>query len=145
MEYQREEEDSLASISVKEDPFNWSPEIITEQTAAMFKLKEMICDKATANIKRSQVKDQFYYNKKHPDNEALTEFLQSTSSSAKPRRSKISHIVINLFCTCRMPESFDSKMIKCDWCTDCFHFKCVHLKKNTTMANWMCTRCSLST
>ena len=30
-------------------------------------------------------------------NEALTEFLQSTSPSAKPRRSKVSHIVINLF------------------------------------------------
>ena len=33
----------------------------------MFKLKEMICDKATANIKKSQEKDQFYYNKKYLD------------------------------------------------------------------------------
>ena len=30
MEYQQEEDDSLASTSVKEDPFNWSPEIIIE-------------------------------------------------------------------------------------------------------------------
>ena len=30
-------------------------------------------------------------------NEALTEFPQSTSPSAKPRRSNVSHIVINLF------------------------------------------------
>ena len=67
MEYQREEDDSLASTSVKEDPFNWSPEIIIERAAAIFKLKEIIYDKATANIKKSQKKDQFYYNKKHPD------------------------------------------------------------------------------
>ena len=53
-------------------------------------------------------------------NETLTEFPQSTSPSAKPRRSKVSHIVINLFCTCRMPESFDSKMIECDRCADWF-------------------------
>ena len=72
-------------------------------------------------------------------NETLTEFPQSTSPSANPRRSKVSHIVINLFCTCRMPESFDSKMIECDRCADWFHFKCVGLKKNTTSVNWMCT------
>ena len=47
-------------------------------------------------------------------NETLTEFPQLTSPSAKPRRSKVSHIVINLFCTCKMPESFDSKMIECE-------------------------------
>ena len=74
-------------------------------------------------------------------NEALTEFLQSTSPSAEPRRSKVSHIVINLFCTCMMPESFDSKKIECDRCADWFYFKCVGLKKNTTPANWMCIRC----
>ena len=67
MEYQWEEDDNLASTSVKEDPFNWNPEIITKQAAVMFKLKEMICDKATANIKKSQEKDQFYYKKKHSD------------------------------------------------------------------------------
>ena len=78
-------------------------------------------------------------------NEALTEFAQSTSSSTKPRRSKVSHIVINLFCICRMPEYLDSKMIECDRCADWFHFKCVGLKKNTTLANWMCTRRFLST
>ena len=65
--YHLEEDDSLASTSLKEDPFNWSPKIITEQAVAMFKLKEIICDKATANIKKFQEKDQFYYKKKHPD------------------------------------------------------------------------------
>ena len=64
-------------------------------------------------------------------NEALTEFPQSTSPSAK-HRSKVSHIVINLFCTFKMPESFDSKMIECDRCAYWFHFKCVGLKKNCT-------------
>ena len=54
-------------------------------------------------------------------------------------------VSINLFCTCRMPESFYSKMIKCDQLADWLHFKCVGLKKNNTSANRMCTRCSLST
>ena len=70
-------------------------------------------------------------------NEALTEFPQSTCLSAKPRRSKVSHIVINLFCTCRIPESFDSKIIECDRCAEWFHFKCVGIKNNTILANWI--------
>ena len=78
-------------------------------------------------------------------NEVLTEFPQLTSPSAKPRRSKVSHIIINLFCTCRMPEPFDLKTIEYNLCVDWFHFKCVGLNKNTTSDNWMCTRCSLST
>ena len=69
-------------------------------------------------------------------NEALTDFSAVDVPSAKPGRSKVSHIEINLFCTFRMPESFDSKMIECDQCADCFHFKCVGLKKNTTPAKW---------
>ena len=41
------------------------------------------------------------------------------------------HLFVYVYCTCKMPETFDSRMVQCDACKLWFHFKCVGLKRTT--------------
>ena len=53
----------------------------------------------------------------------ITEAGQSTTVSTKK------HIFIHLYCTCKMPESYDTRMVQCDDCDTWYHFKCVGIRK----------------
>ena len=57
-------------------------------------------------------------------------------------RARLAHRVIHLFCICRMPETFDTKMVACDVCEKWFHYKCVGLKKRARLTTWVCRTCS---
>ena len=45
---------------------------------------------------------------------------------------------IELFCECRMPETYDN-MIQCDQCYTWFHIKCMNLQ--CIPNEWYCTNC----
>ena len=45
---------------------------------------------------------------------------------------------VRVYCSCKMPEEFDVKMISCDKCHAWFHFKCVNLKLNQHPKTWKC-------
>ena len=51
----------------------------------------------------------------------LTDFPASKSPLVKVLRSIMAHIVIQLFCLCKMPESFYLKIIACDNCEEWYH------------------------
>ena len=48
---------------------------------------------------------------------------------------------IMLYCTCRMPEAYDEKMICCDSCNSWFHFSCIDLHYSKNPAIWKCFKC----
>ena len=48
---------------------------------------------------------------------------------------------IKLYCTCHMPECYDTRMIACDKCNKWYHFSCV-LKAKKTPTYWLCNICS---
>jgi len=48
-----------------------------------------------------------------------------------------------VYCSCKMPEEFDTKMILCDQCHTWFHYKCVNLKLNQHPKTWKCPSHSL--
>ena len=51
---------------------------------------------------------------------------------------------IRVYCSCRMPEHFDTNMITCDVCKEWFHsFKCAKLK--TLPTKWICYQCKNKT
>lgn len=56
------------------------------------------------------------------------------------RRCKPKHLFIHVYCVCRLPESYDSKMIECEECERWFHFKCMELKSEPD--TWVCPECS---
>ena len=43
-----------------------------------------------------------------------------------------------VYCSCKMPEEFDVKMISCDQCHAWFHYKCVNLKLDQHPKTWKC-------
>ena len=44
-----------------------------------------------------------------------------------------------VYCTCRLPESYDSRMIECEECQKWFHFKCMGLTSEPD--TWVCQQC----
>ena len=38
-------------------------------------------------------------------------------------------LTVNVYCICRLPESFSKTMISCDHCVEWFHLRCVGLKR----------------
>ena len=42
---------------------------------------------------------------------------------------KNQQLCITIYCTCSMPECYDSMMIACDSCRAWYHYNCVNLKK----------------
>ena len=65
-------------------------------------------------------------------------FLKSKSIETIPRPTR-SFRRIKLYCTCRMPEGFDQRMIACDKCGDWFHFSCA--LRGRVPDSWKCVVC----
>ena len=53
--------------------------------------------------------------------------LPFPEESKKVHRCRKKHLFIPLYCTCGLPESYDSD-ISCDGCGQWFHFRCMHIK-----------------
>ena len=48
---------------------------------------------------------------------------------------------ISLYCSCRLPERFDTNMIECENCFQWFHHKCVGIS-SSKVRTWLCSICS---
>ena len=49
---------------------------------------------------------------------------------------------IKLYCTCRMPDIYDEKMINCDQCQKWYHFHCVDMNELAPPpTQWLCNDC----
>lgn len=48
-----------------------------------------------------------------------------------------------VYCSCRLPEHYDDKMIECEKCQDWYHYCCVGLRsgKKKQTRNWFCNFC----
>ena len=52
-----------------------------------------------------------------------SEKLSPFPAAKKPvRRCRLKHLFVRLYCICKRPESYDSKMIQCEHCLEWFHF-----------------------
>ena len=67
----------------------------------------------------------------------LTPFPQQLKSQSILRSvCKVERFKI--YCSCKMPEEFDTKMISCDQCHNWYHYKCVNLKISEHPKMWKC-------
>ena len=55
------------SVDDDDNPFNWSPVDILQNTRSMFNIKKKIHEMAEANIKAQQKRDKLHYDRKHLD------------------------------------------------------------------------------
>ena len=75
----------------------------------------------------------------------LVSCIESKKMIAFPERkvrhscSKESTVIIDVHCSCRMPECFDDKMIECECCLSWYHYKCVTVIDED---GWKCNNCS---
>ena len=73
--------------------------------------------------------------------------LQNNTMSVFPKSSRRKEIPFSreevhteeLYCICKMPDIFDSRMISCDECTRWYHLKCVRVDPGKKA--WKCFRC----
>ena len=73
------------------------------------------------------------------NNGVLTPFPQPLKSqSVHVLRSVRKVERFKVYCSCKMPEEFDRKMILCDQCHTWFHYKCVNLKLTQHPKTWKC-------
>ena len=72
--------------------------------------------------------------------QALAPFLTLEAGQSITVRTK-KHIFIHLYCTCKMPESYDTRMVQCDDCDTWYHFKCVGIRKEPE--HYVCPSCLL--
>ena len=76
----------------------------------------------------------------------LQQFFEKNQLTAFPTgnrdvtRNPRRHVFVHVYCTCGMPESYDSRMVECEACELWFHFKCVGLKR-TAPDTWLCKDC----
>ena len=47
------------------------------------------------------------------------------------------YIQINIYCSCKMPETYDD-MVECENCEEWFHVRCV---KGDLTSEWICNYC----
>lgn len=67
-----------------------------------------------------------------------------------PHRSRLGGNVKNeanfgVYCSCRMPDMHNIKMVTCNRCTEWFHICCVEVSDdvlNTLELEWLCYRCT---
>ncbi len=59
--------------------------------------------------------------------EELSTFPQA-QNSAVIIRCNSKKVTIELYCTCGLPETYDSQMVLCTECLKWFHFKCMKIK-----------------
>ena len=70
----------------------------------------------------------------------LKPFPQKSRKALINRQLEIFYVKV--FCSCRMPEQYDSDMVECVQCETWYHFKCVGIPKDTTVPDdWMCDDC----
>ena len=50
-------------------------------------------------------------------------------------RCTLKQLFIQVYCTCSLPESYDSRMIECEECQKWFHFKCMGLTSLGSVSN----------
>ena len=49
-----------------------------------------------------------------------------------------------VYCFCRYPDIYDTKMIECPKCQEWYHYSCVGLKMESGLkvaSDWYCSRC----
>ena len=61
------------------------------------------------------------------ENQAITPFPLVAGEKISISRMKY---IIPLHCICKMPESYDSRMVQCDSCDIWFHFKCISITED---------------
>ena len=57
----------------------------------------------------------------------FTRFPTTSLSSGQVKRAQAENILVNTYCTCKMPECFDDNMVACDVCDTWYHYKCVDI------------------
>ena len=63
-----------------------------------------------------------------------------TQNSAVIIRCNPKEVTIELYCTCGLPETYDSQMVLCAECQKWFHLKCMKIK-DIPKGRWLCTTC----
>lgn len=63
--------------------------------------------------------------------------VKSEVSASKRIRSE----VIEVYCSCRLPASYDANSVKCSKCREWCHFKCHGVVENPSARRWLCNAC----
>ena len=77
-------------------------------------------------------------------NKRLTPFPKGEDTDDTLPRPQRNLFTIKLYCTCRMPDIYDEKMINCDRCQKWYHFRCVDMALGEVApppTQWMCNDC----
>ncbi len=76
-------------------------------------------------------------------NGRLTAFPKINSPDSLLFRSCHNLIKISVYCTCRLPDVYDTNMIMCDTCRKWYHYKCMSLPSDieTINSSWNCINC----
>ena len=53
--------------------------------------------------------------------------------------NKTKHIVIRVYCMCKLPEEYDRHMVECEQCKTWCHYKCVGIKRKPK--SFVCATC----
>ena len=70
-----------------------------------------------------------------------------TSGERKPKNIMMKDVnKVNVYCTCRLPDNTEERMIECLVCLEWFHHTCLSLptplfKEPAKHKNWMCSEC----
>ena len=65
--------------------------------------------------------------------------LMSFPTTTTGRKNKRKHIVIPVYCVCRLPEEFDSMMIQCEKCASWYHYRCIRIR--SAPKSFLCAQC----
>ena len=74
----------------------------------------------------------------------MTPFPKGEDTDDTLPRPQRNLFTIKLYCTCRMPDIYDEKMISCDQCQKWYHFCCVDMALGEVApppTQWMCNDC----
>ena len=66
----------------------------------------------------------------------FTPFPKAKAAALKQARK---NILVQTYCLCRMPESFDTHMVACDKCNKWYYYKCVNIISAT--GTFICNKC----
>lgn len=76
------------------------------------------------------------------ENQKFTPFPKGEDFQDSLPRPKRNQVKIKIYCTCRLPDIYDEKMIDCDNCHQWFHFRCVtDIDELDPPSQWVCSYC----